>query len=206
MIGFSQPLTDKLEFSADATIANLSRTITPDGLLDPSLAALAAGNEYYATAQLISTNIFKDGDMYIAAFHFAQQESSNQYVLDFNTRYPIFSNLRVAPRVRLGYNVESGIDLTQYTVMPSFLVDYDWDSHLTFEAEIGTQWTYGVEPGIKTRDTELFATIGFRYTFDVDGAKLANHSNPLTPAAAAICRYTVRPDGSCTTPSSVRPQ
>ncbi|MBO0756924.1 MAG: tetratricopeptide repeat protein [Bradyrhizobiaceae bacterium] len=206
MIGFSQPLTDKLEFSADATIANLSRTITPNGLLDPSLAALAAGNEYYATVQLISTNIFKDGDMYIGAFHFAQQESSNQYVLDFNTRYPIFSNLRVAPRVRLGYNVESGIDLTQYTVMPSFLVDYDWDSHLTFEAEIGTQWTYGVEPGIKTSDTELFATIGFRYTFDVDGAKPANHSNPLTPAAAAICRYTVRPDGSCTTPSSVRPQ
>jgi hypothetical protein len=154
--------------------------------------------------QLISTNIFKDGDMYIGAFHFAQQGSSNQYVLDFNTRYPIISSLRVAPRLRLGYNVESGMDLTQYTVMPSFLVDYDWDSHLTFEAEIGTQWTYGVQPGIKTSDAELFATIGFRYTFDVDGAKLANHSNPQTPAAAAICRYTVRPDGSCTTPSSVR--
>jgi hypothetical protein len=67
MIGFSQPLTDKLQFSADATIAHLSRTISPDSLLDPSLAELAAGNEYYATVQFISTNIFKDGDMYIGA-------------------------------------------------------------------------------------------------------------------------------------------
>src|SRR5579871_346906 len=60
MLGFSHPLSDKLQFSADATIANLSRTITPAGLLDPTLAQLAAGMEYYATAQLILTNIFKD--------------------------------------------------------------------------------------------------------------------------------------------------
>jgi hypothetical protein len=113
------------------------------------------------------------------------------------------SNLKIAPRLRLGYNVEGGIDLMQYTVMPSFLVDYDFNSNLTFEAEIGTQWTYGVEPGINTSDAELFATIGLRYTFDVDGATLTDHSKPLTPAAAAICRYTVRPDGSCTTPRVV---
>jgi hypothetical protein len=207
MIGFSHPLSDKLQFSADATIANLSRTITPAGLLDPSLAKLAAGNEYYATAQLISTNIFKDGDMYIGAFHYAQQETNTQYVLDFNTRYPIINDLMLAPRLRLGYNVYSGTGLRQYTVMPSLLIDYNWNPNLTFEAEIGTQWTRGIggiQPGVKTNDTELFATIGFRYNFDIDGTKLTDRSKPATPAAAAICRYTVRPDGSCTTPSSVR--
>ena len=204
MIGFSQPLSDKLQFSADATIAHLSRTITPAGLLDPTLAQLSSGMEYYATAQLISTNIFKDGDMYIGAFHFAQQETNTQYVLDFNTRYPIINDLMLAPRLRLGYNVYTGTGLRQYTVMPSLLVDYRWSPNLTFEAEIGTQWTYGVQPGIKTSDTELFATIGFRYTFDIDGTKVGDLSKPRTPAAAAICRYTVRPDGSCTTPSSVR--
>jgi hypothetical protein len=207
MIGFSHPLSDKLAFSADATIANLSRTITPAGLLDPALAQLAAGKEYYATAQFISTNIFKDGDMYIGAFHFAQQETNTQYVLDFNTRYPIINDLMLGPRLRLGYNVYSGTGLTQYTMMPSLLVDYNWSPNLTFEAEIGAQWTRGIggiQPGVKTTDTELFATIGFRYSFDVDGAKLADRSKPPTPAAAAICRYTVRPDGSCATPSSVR--
>jgi hypothetical protein len=203
MLGFSLPLTDKLQLSADATIANLSQTIAPAALLDPTLAELATGNEYYATAQFISTNIFKDGDMYISAFHFAQQEGSTQYVLDFNTRYPFSNELKVGPRLRLGYEIDNiGTDLTQYTAMPSILVDYDWSSNLSFEAEIGTEWTYGIQPGLHTSDAEFFVTIGFRYTFDVDGGKLADHSKPMTPAAAAICRYTVRPDGSCATPSS----
>jgi tetratricopeptide (TPR) repeat protein len=215
MLGFSQPLSDKLQFSADATIANLSRTITPAGLLDPTLAQLATGMEYYATAQLIFTNIFKLGDMYTTAFHYAQQSTDRQYVLDFNARYPIINDLMIAPRLRLGYSSYSpgavlnngqpnGTNLIQYTVMPSILVDYNWTPNLTFEAEIGTQWTYGVQPGFKTSDAELFATIGFRYSFDVDGTKLADRSKPATPAAAAICRYTVRPDGSCTTPAPVR--
>jgi hypothetical protein len=203
MLGFSLPLTDKLQLSADATIANLSQTIAPAALLDPTLAELATGNEYYATAQFISTNIFKDGDMYISAFHFAQQEGSTQYVLDFNTRYPFSNELKLGPRLRLGYEIDNiGTDLTQYTAMPSILVDYDWSSNLSFEAEIGTEWTYGIQPGLHTSDAEFFVTIGFRYTFDVDGGKLADHSKPMTPAAAAICRYTVRPDGSCATPSS----
>jgi hypothetical protein len=202
MLGFSQQLTDKLQFSADATIANLSQSIAPAALLDPTLSELATGNEYYATAQLISTNIFKDGDMYITAFNFAQQEGSTQYVLDFNTRYPFSNELKLGPRLRLGYEIDNiGTDLTQYTAMPSILIDYDWSANLTFEGEIGTEWTYGIQPGLRTSDAELFLTIGFRYTFDVDGGKLADHK-PLTPAAAAICRYTVRPDGSCTTPSA----
>ena len=204
MIGFSYPISDKLQVSADATYVNLSRTISPLGL-DPTLAALAAGNEYYVTAQLISTNIFKDGDMYIGAFRYAQQETDTQYVLDFNTRYPIINDLTLAPRLRLGYSVYTGTGIRQYTVLPSFLVDYNWNSNLTFEAEVGAQWTHSVQPGNKTSDTEFFATLGFRYTFDLEGGtKAADRSKPPTPAVAAICRYTVRPDGSCTTPSSVR--
>jgi hypothetical protein len=201
MLGFSHPLSDKLTFSADATFANLSRTITPLASLDPTLAQLATGNEYYATAQLIATGIFKPGDMYIGAFHYAQQETNTQYVLDLNARYPVTNDLMVAPRLRLGYNLFSGADLRQYTVMPSLLIDYNITPNLQFEAEVGTQWTYGRQPGIRTADTEIFGTIGFRYTFDLDATKVFDHSKPASPAAAAICRYTVRPDGSCTTPS-----
>ncbi len=121
----------------------------------------------------------------------------------------------IAPRLRLGYSFyspgavlnngqPSGTNVVQYTVMPSILIDYNWSPNLTLEAEIGAQRTYGVQPGVKTSDAELFATIGLRYSFDVDGTKLADRSKPPTPAAAAMCRYTVRPDGSCTTPASVR--
>ena len=212
MLGFSYPLTDKLQVSADATIANLSRTITPASLLDPTLAQLATGNEYYFTAQLIATDIFKQGDMYIGAFHYAQQSTDTQYTFDFNTRYPITKDLMVAPRLRLGYSLylpgavmsdgqPTEINVRQYTVMPSLLVDYNWSPNLTLEAEVGAQWTYGLQPGLRTSDTELFATIGFRYSFDLGGSKGLDFGKPRTPAAAAVCRYTVRPDGSCTVPA-----
>jgi tetratricopeptide repeat protein len=218
MLGFSYPLNDKLTVSMDGTIANLSQNINAAAaLLDPTLAQLATGNEYYATAQLIATNIFTTGDMYTAAFHYAQQSTDRQYFLDFNTRYPINKDLLVAPRLRLGYsqyssgavlsnNTVTSTDVVQYTLMPSVLVDYNWSPNLTFEAEVGTQFTYGIQPGLKTKDTELFATIGFRYNFDLDGSKVFDRSKPASPAAAAICRYTVRPDGTCTTQSGTTTQ
>jgi hypothetical protein len=216
MLGFSHPLTEKLTFSSDFTFANLSRTITPaTTLLDPSLAQLAAGNEYYATAQLIATSIFKPGDMYTVAFHYAQQETDRQYVLDLNSRYPVTKDLMVAPRLRLGYSTyQSGAvlsntivtptSLVQYTVMPSVLIDYNITPQLQFETEIGTQWTYGRTPIQRTSDLELFFTVGFRYNFDLDGSKVFDRSKPASPADAAICRYTVRPDGTCTTSSGAR--
>jgi hypothetical protein len=213
MLGFSYPISDKLTFSADGTFANLSRSIVPLAALDPSLAELGTGNEYYATAQLIWTNLFAQGDMYTTAFHYSQQTTDVQYELDFNTRYPITKDLMLSPRLRLGYSQYSSgafinetliatTNVTQYTVMPSVLLDWNITPQLQFETEIGTQWTYDIQPGAKTSDVELFGTIGFRYTFDLDGSKVFDHSKPASPSAAAICRYTIRPDGSCSMPSS----
>jgi len=151
--------------------------------------------------------------MYTAAFHFADQETDRQYELDFNTRQPINPDLVVSPRLRLGYSQYSSgawinetlmatTNITQYTAMPSVLIDWHITPQLLFETEIGTQLTWSQQPGSRTFDTELFGTIGFRYTFDLDGSKVFDPSKPASPAAAAICRYTVRPDGSCTTPTS----
>jgi len=221
MLGASHPINDHLTLSADATIANLSQAFTPTTALDPSLMQLASGNQYYATAQAIFTNLFKQGDMYIAAFHYAQQSTDQQYELDFNTRYPITNDVMIAPRLRLGYELYKsgallyppGADMTlpplvattaitQYTVMPSLLLDWNITPQLQFETEVGTQYTYSMQAGARTNDYEFFATIGFRYTFDLDGSKVFDHSKPASPATAAICKYSLRPDGSCMIPQS----
>jgi hypothetical protein len=214
MLGFSYPITDKLQVSADATIANLSEAIIPAALLDPTLAQLATGNEYYFTTQLIGTNIFKEGDMYVGAFHYAQQSTDKQYVLDLSARWPVTKDLMVGPRVRLGYSEflpggvlsngqPTGINVVQYSVMPSLQINYNWNPNLSFEMEVGSQLTYGVQPALTTRDTEVFVTAGFRYSFDLSGgSKGGSLSTPRSPVAAAICRYTARADGSCTTPTS----
>ena len=131
--------------------------------------------------------------MYIGALRYAQQPTLRQYVLDLNTRYPVTNELVLGPRLRLGYEVGIGDDLRQYTVLPSFLVDYYWTSDLNLELEVGAQWTSTAQAGVRTRDTELLATIGLRYSFHADGSTSAgaadDKTKPSTPAAAALCRY-----------------
>ena len=106
-----------------------------------------------------------------------------------------------------GDAIETGVgsDLKQYTVLPSLLIDYNWSEDWSFEAEIGAQWTSSSQAGVRTRDTELLATIGLRYTFHVDSntrSSAASDKRLSTPAAAALCRYSsARPDGgSCPSP------
>lgn len=204
MIGFSHPLNDKLQVSADATVVNLTQPISPVGV-DPALAALPRGNEYFYSTQLIANNIVRDGDMYIAALRYSQMTSSNLYVLDFNTRFPITRDLRVSPRLRLGYMLGRGTDLKEYTVLPSILVDYQWNKNLSLELEVGAQWTDTLQAGVRSRDTELLATIGARYDFYTDGGtKPADERAKFgAPAAAALCRYSAHPDGSNCSPSTI---
>src|SRR5499427_1738645 len=202
MLGASHPLSDQFQVAADATIVNLTQPIVPIPALDPSLATLPAGNEYYYSAQLIGTNLIKEGDMYIAAARFSQLTNSNRYVLDLNTKYPLTQDWRISPRIRVGYAVGTGIDLREYTILPSFLVDYYWTKDLNLEFEVGAQWTNTVQNGIKSHDTELLATIGLRYSFYPDtSAKGADDKSKCgTPAATALCRYSTRPDGNCASP------
>lgn len=194
MLGFSHPLSDHLQIGADATVANLTQPIS--SLPGQPLVILPAGNEYYFSTQLIGNNLIKEGDMYMAALRYSQLTTSNQYVLDLSTRYPLTNEWRLSPRLRLGYTVGTGVDLKEYTVLPSFLVDYYWTKDLSLEFEIGAQWTNTMQSGVRSRDTELLATIGLRYDFYSD-TKTSDDKNKLsTPAAAALCRYSARPDGS----------
>lgn len=206
MLGATHPLTEKLQIGGDVTVVNLSQPIAQTGVSSALLATLPAGNEYYFSAQLIGTNILKDGDMYIGSLRFAKQPTLNEYVIDFNTRYPLRNDLLVSPRLRLGYTTGVGTDLKQYTVFPSFMVDYFLTQDWNFEAELGAQWTSATQAGVKTSDIEFLATIGVRYGFHAEsggGTSAANDQRKLaTPATTALCRYASRPDGgnNCMSP------
>jgi TolA-binding protein len=210
MLGFAYTLSDKLQVGADATVVNLTQPLAQTWLNSPLLATLPAGNEYYYSLQLIGSNILKDGDVYIGALRYAQLPGSKQYVLDFNTRYPLTNNWLLSPRLRLGYEVGNGTGLKQYTLLPSFMVDYQWSKDLSFEFEVGAEWTRSVQSTIRTADTELLVTIGLRYSFYADSSAGANTADdkrkPVTPAAAAVCRYSARPDGgNCGSPTLASP-
>lgn len=162
-LGYSRPLTDHLQFSADVTMTDTSGTVASGGVVGmPS-----TGLELYYSAQLIANSMFNSGDMYIVGLRLADREDSDLYVLDFNSRYPLTDSWRVGPRLRLGYRY--GDDLKEYSVLPSMLVDYYWTRDLSLEIEVGAQWTETHNAGVLEDQTDLFFTVGYRYDFYADG-------------------------------------
>ena len=163
-IGYSRPITERLQVSFDATVSNFSGTPASGGVE----AMPSTGNEFYYSAQLIGTNFITEGDMFIVGLRLADRESSNLYVLDINTRYPLTNELRLSPRLRLGYQIGDDSDLREYTILPSLLVNYYWTKDLSFEVEAGAKWTWRQQAGAKEDSTDLFITAGFRYDFYAD--------------------------------------
>jgi tetratricopeptide (TPR) repeat protein len=184
MIGFSHPLNDKLQVSADATAVNVSGMPASGGVE----AISAVGNEFYYSAQLIGTGIFEAGDMYIAGVRFADLAQSNLYVLDLSARYPLTPDFRINPRLRLGYRKGDSTDLQEFTVLPSVLVNYYWTKDLALELEIGTKWTSLQQFGIKDTTTDIFVTAGFRYDFHVEGRPPLPGEKAKCPLPWPMCR------------------
>jgi TolA-binding protein len=182
MVGYSYPLSAKYQIGGDATVTNLTGT-PPSGGVDGTP---ASGTEYYLSGQLIGSGIFKPGDMFTAALRYAALHDSNVYVFDFNSRYPMTGNLRVSPRLRLGYRAGTDTDLTEKTILPSVLLDYSLTKNIDMEFEVGPKLTLSEQGGVRTTTKDLEVTLGMRYDFSADGSGKCTHMfGPCSPLAMA---------------------
>ena len=176
-LGYSRPLSEKLQISFDVTAAHIDGTITSFGVD----ALPSTGTEIYYSTRLIGTSLISEGDMFTAAARYADRQESHAYALDFGVRYPLTRDWRVNPRLLLAYREGKNSDLVEYTVLPSILLDYNLTKDLAFEFEVGAKRTWREEAGIHDDDTELFFTVGLRYDFYTDGKWGC-------PASAPKCR------------------
>jgi len=160
-LGYAFPLGKNYQVNLDATASSLSGTVASGGIE----AMLPTGTELYYSAQLTRTNLFAEGDMYIAGVRLADLEASKLYVLDLSARYPLSNELRINPRLRLGYQVADTTDLREVTILPSILINYYWTRDLSLELRERQQ------AGATQTETDLFFTAGFRYDFYADGQK-----------------------------------
>ncbi|MEZ5857320.1 MAG: outer membrane protein assembly factor BamD [Hyphomicrobiaceae bacterium] len=164
-VGYSRPLNDHLQINVDATVTNVTGTVTSGGITGLP----GTGNEYYYSGQLIGTSMIENGDLYIAGIRVADRADSNLYVLDLTARYPIMSNLiSVSPRLRLGYRLGDASDLVEYSALPSLQLNYYWTRDFSFELEAGARWTSTRHGNTSEDNTELLFTAGFRYDFFTD--------------------------------------
>lgn len=165
MASYSRPLNDNYQVSVDATVTRLSGT-APSGGVDGTR---PSGTEYYLSAQLLGTSLFKQGDMFIGALRYASLSDSKVYFLDLNTRYPLTDNLRISPRARFGYRYGTTTDLKETTILPSFLINYSLTKDIGLEAEIGYKWMWNDLAGVRSTTKDLFLTVGLRSDFSTEG-------------------------------------
>ena len=174
--GYTYPINQNLQVGADVTVTDTSGTVSSGGVLGtPSI-----GTEIYTSAQIIANDMLSPGDLYIAGVRFADLNDSKLYVADFSARYPVTEAWKVGPRLRLGYRQGDGIDLTEYSVLPSLLVNYSWSKDMNLEIEGGARWTDTTTANaVNETSTELFLTVGYRYDFYADG----KFEKPKAPGA-----------------------
>jgi hypothetical protein len=180
-IGYSRPLTDNLQLNLDFTQAHIDGTIasynvygTPD-----------MGDEFYYSAQLVGTSLFRRNDLYTAAFRYSDLKESHNYAVNLSTRYPITENLWVQPRFVAGVTEGKNTAFSEYTILPSLLISYvlwkDWN----FEVEAGERWTWITQGGTRSSETEFVITAGFRLDFYADAQTCLTPSVFCTRASQA---------------------
>jgi TolA-binding protein len=180
-VGFSKPINDTFQVSADATVSSFGSTATSGGVTGSP----GTGNEYFYSAQLIGNNIIASEDLFIAGVRFADTDTSKYYVMDFSARYPLMESLKVNPRLMLGYRTGDTTDLVEYSVLPSVLFDYYITRDLSLELEVGARWTDMKEKGVEETNTDVFFTVGYRYDFYADGsAAIPSRAAPYGAGAA----------------------
>lgn len=160
-LGVSQPISPKLSVNFDATASEVDATPASGGVP----ATVASGTEYYYSAQLIGSGLFKEGDIGILGLRYADTASADRWVIDINTRYPWSRELRLNPRLRLSYRESKTSDETQVSVRPSIRVNYNRRGKLQYEFEFGGEWLR-IESAL-ARDTTsgYFLTFGIRRDF-----------------------------------------
>lgn len=160
-VGLSRPINKRLQIAGDVTASNLSATPASGGVS----AIPGTGTTYYYLAQLIGTNLIKQGDIGIIGLRYSDTSTSNTTSLLFNTRYPISSSWRINPRLRLDYRTNRSDGSHQYTVAPSIRTDYRWHRRYHFEFEAGGEWSNLNLTTTTTKTSDYYVNIGYRIDF-----------------------------------------
>ena len=162
--GYSRPMNDMFQVNFDATWYNVQSTSASAGVD----AILSTGDEYFYSAQILATNVVKQGDIFVAGVRYADRANSEFYTLDLNTRYPFTRQFRLNPRVRFTYRENKFDDGNELAVRPSIRLNYDYTRALSFEVEAGAKWSLREKGTILDEENEFFIVLGFRYDFQAD--------------------------------------
>lgn len=160
-IGATHPLNNQYQIGGDLTLTSLNGTPASGGVA----ATPDTGIDYFANAQLIGSNLFKPGDISILGVRYSDTSTSHTTSLTLNTRYPVTSDFRVNPRVRLDYRKNLRDGSTQYIIGPFIRAEYRWKRKYHFEGELGGEYSNLRLTDTTDHTSSYYMRLGYRIDF-----------------------------------------
>ncbi|MBA3067788.1 MAG: hypothetical protein FP825_04800 [Hyphomonas sp.] len=96
-ISYARPLTSHLQLNLDVVASNVSGTKASGGVD----AQPATGTEFYYSAQVVGSDLFKPGAIAILGVRYSELDASTQMSYQFNGRYPVTRSVRISPKIRI---------------------------------------------------------------------------------------------------------
>jgi len=169
VIGISRPLTETFQVNFDATVGNVSGTKPSGDVINMAPGSIAAtpsaGTEYYYSAQLIGSSLFREDDISIATVRYADLSSSTRYTVDFNYRIPVTRDFRINPRWRVDFRDNKNDPNSQIAGRFSTRLTYFGGQMLQLEADLGGEWRQDKINGMTNETAGYFVSLGYRLDF-----------------------------------------
>jgi hypothetical protein len=159
--GITQDLKKDLQLTTEVSVSELEGTMSSAGVQGEE----STGQEYTYSAQLISSNVFKENDVMIYGLSYSDTAQNNIYSLNLNGSFPLTQKMRLMPRLRLDYRDAKQGNGNRSTVRPSMRVDYNFTKWMRCEIEGGIEWIDEKSAGLTQQSTESFISVGYRVNF-----------------------------------------
>ena len=135
-LGLSRPLTPRLQFSLNANLSVI------DAVPANGDAPAMPETEYnYYSADLVTSSLFKEGDVGILSLRYSSSDSANVYTISLDSHFPFGNAWRINPRLRVDYREITSDLSTQMIYTPGLRVQYRLGRRGRIQFEAGKRFS-----------------------------------------------------------------
>jgi hypothetical protein len=158
--GFSYSLSPRLQLSGDMNQSKVDATQASGGV-----AATPESTYNYASATLIASSLFKEGDVTMFGLRYSDSESSQVTSVNLDSRFPIGARWRINPRLRADYRKIKSDSSDEWLLTPGVRIQYRRSRKLRVQLEAGKQFSQRELVGTDIDRESYFINLGYQMFF-----------------------------------------
>lgn len=159
-VGLSRPLTPHLQFSINA-----NRSVIDAVPASGDAPALPEAEYNYISADLVSSSLFREGDVGILGLRYATSDSADVYTVSLDARFPIGRKWRINPRLRVDYREILSDMSTQWIYTPGLRLQYRLGRRGRIEFDAGKRFSSRDMADTDLDQESYFINLGYQLNY-----------------------------------------